>query len=514
MASSLIRGRYVICRVTGRNEAQVIENGAVFQRDGVVVELGPYTELAARHQPDETLGSNEHIVMPGLVNSHHHLGLTPLQMGSPDYPLELWRASRLAKRDIDLYLDTLYSAFEMIESGVTTVQHMHNRVNGDVSRILAAAERVIRAYSDVGMRVSYAYSITEQNRLVYEADDTFAARLPPEIGPEILNLLRTQTIPLEDNFWLFETLHQRHAHKERVRIQLAPANLQWCTDRGLRMVRDFADRYRVPIHLHLLETMFQKEYAQRRTGTTAVKHIHELGLMGPDLTLGHGVWLTEEDIELVHETGTCICHNATSNLRLRSGVAPVNEYLRRDIPVAMGIDEAGINDDRDMLQEMRMVLRVHRVPGMDDNIPTPADVLRMATEHGAHTTGFAATIGTLEVGKAADLVIMAWKPIAYPYLDAAVPVVDAVVQRARSSAVETVLVAGEPILRNRRFTRVNKEEILEELARSLQEPLRPEELRRRELARQVFPYVRRFYADEGYLVQRNFDPYYKTSSRS
>src|SRR5437762_10980347 len=153
MPSSLIRGKYVICKVTGRNDAHVIEGGAVFQRDGVIVEIGPYAALAEKYRPDETLGSSEHVVLPGFVNSHHHLGLTPLQTGSPDLPLELWWASRLAKRDVDLYLDTLHSAFEMIESGITTVQHMQSPANGPVNRTEEAANQVSKAYQDIGMRV-------------------------------------------------------------------------------------------------------------------------------------------------------------------------------------------------------------------------------------------------------------------------------------------------------------------------------------------------------------------------
>lgn len=513
MASSLIRGKYVICKVTGRHEAKVIEGGAVFQRDGVIVEVGRYDDLAAKHQPDEIIGSQEHIVLPGFINSHHHVGLTPLQMGSPDHPLELWWASRLAKRDVDLYLDTLFSAFEMIESGITTVQHMHSRVNGPVKRIEDAANRVIKAYEDVGMRVSYSYGIRAQNRLVYESDEEFVKRLPPDLATDVAEMLSAQAIPLEDNFRLFESLYRQHAQKERVRIQLSPTNLHWCTDQALEMARDYSDRYRVPLHVHLLETMFQKEYARRRTGTTAVRHLHALGLLGPALTLGHGVWLTESDMELIAETGTRICHNASSNLRLRSGVAPLNHYLQCGVPVAMGLDEAGINDDKDILQEMRLVLRLHRVPGMDDAVPTPGEVLRMATEHGAHTTPFGARIGTLEPGKAADIVIMNWRHIAYPYLDADVPVIDAVVQRARTHGVETVLVAGEPILRDGRFTRVNKDEAIEELARSLRAPLVPHEQRRRELSRRVFPHVRQFYVDEGYLNDAEHEPYYRTSSR-
>src|SRR5688572_15044813 len=142
MSSSLVRGKYVICKAAGRDSAEVIADGAVFQRDGIIVEVGDYGELARRHRADETLGSDHHIVLPGLVNSHHHVGLTPFQLGSPDLPLELWFASRLRLRDVDLYLDTLYSAFEMIQSGVTTVQHLHGRSRGPVERIHEAASTV------------------------------------------------------------------------------------------------------------------------------------------------------------------------------------------------------------------------------------------------------------------------------------------------------------------------------------------------------------------------------------
>ena len=136
MASTLIRGRHVVCRVTGRTEADVVDDGAVFQRDGTIVEVGPYAALAAKHQADEMLGSPEHVILPGFVNSHHHVGLTPFQLGSPDHPLELWFASRLAARDVDPYLDTLYSAFEMVESGITTVQHLHGWRVAPIARYL------------------------------------------------------------------------------------------------------------------------------------------------------------------------------------------------------------------------------------------------------------------------------------------------------------------------------------------------------------------------------------------
>jgi 5-methylthioadenosine/S-adenosylhomocysteine deaminase len=511
MPSSLIHGKYVICNVISRTEAHVIEDGAVFQRNGTIIDIGPYGELAAKYQPDVVFGSDQHVVMPGFVNSHHHVGLTPFQLGSPDYPLELWFASRMAARDVPPYLDTLYSAFEMLESGITTVQHLHGWRIGPIARVNAIAEQILKAYQDIGMRVSYSYALRDQNRLVYEADEDFVKRLPASLAPQVAAYLQAQVIPIEDHLGLFADLWERWNHQERIRIQLAPANLHWCSDKALKALQEYATKYGVGMHMHLVETAYQKEYAQRRTGTTAAGHLEDLGLLGPHLTIGHGVWLTEADVERVAATGTMICHNASSNLRLRSGVAPLNHWAARGLRVAMGLDEAGINDDRDMLQEMRLVLRLHRVPGMEDVIPTCPQVFQMATENGALTTGFGDSIGTLEPGKAADLVLVNWQQIAYPYLDETVPVVDAVVHRAKTSGVETVLVAGEPVLRDGQFTRVNKAEMLQALADTIRVPLQDAERSRRELSPAVFPYVRHFY--EGWLDESGRDPFYRPSSR-
>ncbi len=269
MASSLIRGKYVVAKVTSRTEAEVIPDGAVFQRDGIVVDVGPYADLVARHQPDETLGSPDHVVVPGFVNGHHHVGLTPFQLGSPDYPLELWFASRMAARAVDPYLDTLYSAFEMLESGITTVQHLHGVRLGPAAKVIEAAGRVLKAYDDIGMRVSYSYLLRDQNRLAYEADEAFAARFPAPVSDQLRAYLRSQAIPVEDHHGIFTTLWEQCGRntRERARIQLAPANLHWCTDEALNALRDWSAKYRVGMHMHLVETAYQQEYARRRTSS-------------------------------------------------------------------------------------------------------------------------------------------------------------------------------------------------------------------------------------------------------
>ena len=125
MASSLVRGKYVVCGGEGGGDSRVIEDGAVYQRDGEIVEVGTYQDVRSRYDPDEEIGSSRFMVVPGLVNAHHHVGLTPFQLGALDAPLESWIIARWAIRDVDPYLDTLYCAMQMIESGITTVMHNH-----------------------------------------------------------------------------------------------------------------------------------------------------------------------------------------------------------------------------------------------------------------------------------------------------------------------------------------------------------------------------------------------------
>jgi 5-methylthioadenosine/S-adenosylhomocysteine deaminase len=510
--SSIIRARTVFTEPADRRHWQQIEDGAVLQRDGVIAEIGLAAELIAKHPDVLVLGSGHQVMLPGFVNAHHHIGLTTVQLGSPDMPLELWFVTRLVARRVDLYLDTLYSAFEMIASGITTVQHLHGWVPGDLAAVEAGAGEVIRAYQDIGMRVSYSFALRDQNRLVYRDDKEFTASLPAELRPALQRHFARFGLNLADYGTLFEQLRATHNNKERVKIQLAPANLHWCSDAALEMLADYSARYEAPMHMHLVETAYQKEYARRRGGGTALEYIDRFGFLGPRLTLGHGVWLNEADLDRVAASGTHICHNCSSNFRLRSGVAPLNAFEKRGVNTAIGLDEAGINDDRDMLQEMRMVLRAHRVPGMEDeDVPSTGQVLRMATVGGAATTPYSSRIGALAVGKAADLVLIDWAKLAYPYLDPETPVVDAVIQRAKSECVDLVMVAGEVVYEAGRFTRVDRAAALSQLHESLQHALADDEIERRRLSKGLLSHVRRFYA--GYFDPEAHMPYYRPSSR-
>ena len=498
MASTLVRGKYVICKITSADSAEVVSDGAVLQQDGEIIEVGNYDDLSVRYPDVPVIGGPGYVAMPGLVNDHFHVGLTPFQLGAPDLPLEMWSLARIGSRYVDHYLDQLYGAVQMIESGTTTVQAIHSTGRGYPSVDLEVADKVVKAYQDSGMRVSYAPTIADQNSMVVGLDGgeaDFAAQLPGDLGERFQSFMTRSYLPVEEVIGILEQICAKYGNNryERVRVTMAPSNVHRCSDEMLVALRKLATKYSTGIHVHLQETVYQKLYGYTAWNKTPLAHLHDLGFLGPDVTCGHSIWATEEDIDLMAATQTNVCHNASSNLRLQSGIAPLGRMLASGVRVAIGCDEAGLNDDKDMFQEMRLVLKIHRLPGIDNVPPTAYQVFEMATVNGAYASWFGDRIGTLEPGKRADIVLLDLKNIEEPYLDPVVSIVDAVVHRGRSIDVDTVMVDGEVIMQNRKLTRIDKEALFKDLKESLDRPLSPQELERRQLSRDVEPYLRRFY---------------------
>jgi cytosine/adenosine deaminase-related metal-dependent hydrolase len=251
---SLIRSRAAITHTIDRHTWNEIPDGAVLQEDGIILAIGTYADLSRQHPDVPVIGTGREILLPGFVNGHHHVGLTPLQLGSPDMPLELWFVTRMVARNVNPYLDTLYSAFEMVASGVTTVQHIHGWAPGALKQVEARSDELIRAYDDVGMRVSYCYAVREQNRLVYQRDEDFVASLPAELRGPMQNWYDRFELSLEDHIELFASLHGRYQSSRRTKIQLAPANLHWCSDEALARLAETSRQYDVPLPMPLVET--------------------------------------------------------------------------------------------------------------------------------------------------------------------------------------------------------------------------------------------------------------------
>jgi cytosine/adenosine deaminase-related metal-dependent hydrolase len=491
----IVRGGHLVRGVSAEGAAEIVPQGGLLVQNGVIAKVARAADLIREHPGEAVIGSDSDVVLPGLVNAHHHTGLSPLQRGVPPAPLELWLPQFLGLRHIDARLDTLYSAAEMIESGVTTVQHIHGGPSGPRANWHAEPRRIMEAYRDIGMRASFCAMLRDRNRVVIGDDTAFLESLPQPLASRMRDVVAAAPADTDSQLAFFEELAAdwNRAESPLTRLQLAPANLHWCTDDSLRRQWAFAERHGVSLHMHLLETPYQYVFAEQANGTTAVSHLHALGLLGPKLTLGHAIWLTGADIGLIAETGTKICHNASSGLKLASGVTPAAELAQRGVTVGLGIDQSGINDDHDMLQEMRVAWALQRRPARWHLAPGAAQIFRMATEGGAATTDFADRIGRLDPGRDADVILIDRIGFAYPAWDKDVPLLDALLHRARSGHVHTSMVAGRIIMRQGKLLFIDKEALLREIADCLAAPARDAEIAGRDLATALLPHVEAFY---------------------
>ena len=499
MASSLILGRNLLSPASNGG-ATVLSDAAVYQEDGIIREVGSYQDLRSRHQPDAELGGPGYAIIPGLVNSHHHgRGVTTLQMGTCDDCLELWILDGWGRRPYDHYLMTLYTALNMLESGTTTV--MYNHPQTATATLTEDVDAVLRGFLDAGMRVAFSSYFRNQNRVVYSADRDFLAGLPADLAEAVSRHLAATDMTDDEYFAFFEVTYGRYNGQAsgRVRVLLSPSNVQWNTDEFLQRTRETALRYSTPVHMHLVESNYQKAYGLRTWGKTPVEHLQDLEFLGPGLSCAHAVWLTERDIDLLAGAGATVCHNASSNLRLKNGIAPVNAMLSRGLNVAMGTDSTAINDDDDLLQEMRLVSKLHRQPGIYAPAITSEQVLAMATANAAAPTGFDGEIGVLEPGRRADLLLVRLDDLEDPYLDPDLPPLEAVLGRAKSGDIAAVIVDGEVLTRDGEHQRVNKSEVRRELREQLSRPVEPQTLETRRMAARLRPYAEEFYrswADE------------------
>ena len=493
MASSLIRGKHLISPQSSGGVTAVAD-GAVYQEDGVIKDVGPYQELRERYQPDAELGGPNFAIIPGLVNTHHHgRGVTTLQMGTCDDCLEIWILAGWGRRPYDHYLMTLYTALNMLESGTTTV--MYNHPQTAAATLKEDVDAVLRGFLDAGMRVAFSSYMRNQNRVVYAGDGEFLGGLPTDLADDVRRYLSVAYMSDDDYFAFCDGMvGEYHNHPSgKVRVLFSPANVQWNSDEFLVRCKEQAARHHTGIHMHLVESAYQKDYGIRTWGKTPLEHLQDLEFLGPEVSFAHAVWLTERDIDLLADARSTVCHNASSNLRLKNGIAPVNPMLARGLNVAMGTDSTAINDDDDFLQEMRLVSKLHRQPGLDEAAITVDQVLTMATANAAAPTGFGNEIGVLEPGRRADMVLVRLDSLEDPYLDQELPPVELVLGRAKSKDIAAVIVDGEVLLRDGVHTRANKADVARELREQLARPLEPETLSTRQMAGRLAPYVEQFY---------------------
>lgn len=462
----LVRGGWVWLGPTAAAEDDLLEDAAVVCRAGRVAEIGAYADLRVKYPAAREIGTDKALVLPGLINAHHHgRGIDPVMLGSADAALEVWLADRAGEPLVDPYLDTLWAAANLLARGVTTIVHFV--LTPDPRRALEHAEARLRAWRDAGIRVALGLDVRQQRFLVYEDEERLLAGLPPEVAAEVGRQERgRQPLSGSEYIDLFEELANRHSGVPNASFFLAPAGPQWVTDETLGLIAQHSREHGTRVHTHTLETPFQREAARRLYGGSVVEHLHSHGLLGPRTSLVHGVWLSESDIGLLAATGTNVIHNPGANLRLSSGVAPVPALLEAGVNVALGTDGFTLSQD-DLLTEARLAYQLHRRPGRAATNPTPRSIMHAMTAGAAATTPFGDDIGGLKVDAAADLTLIDLGAATRPYMAPGVDPLEACLLRADGAHVMATVVAGEVVAENGKPSRMDMPALAEELRKSV-----------------------------------------------
>lgn len=473
-----------------------------------IIDVGSLAALRSRYPEAGQVGGSDFFMLPAMMNSHDHgRGLGTLQLGVPDDLLEIWLPGLYSQPGIDPYLLARYEGQLLLRAGVGTTGHSHNPQNWLNMATEAAA--TLRGYREAGIRVAFHPPITDQNPLIYAERQRFLAELPATVQEAAAPFLQRTPLAQADYFDLCTRLFEQHhdAAHHTVHIQVSPAGGQWCSDDVTIAAVEWAQRHGTRVQMHMLETAYQRIYAFKRWGKSFIQHLADIGVLGPWLTLAHMVWIEADDLPLLAEYGVGVAHNPSSNLRLRSGVAPVPAMLQHGIKVGVGLDGQALDDDQDYLRELRLAWTLANRPGADAQTVTAAEVLQMGTHSGsAITLGTDTPLGALRPGALADLVLLDWPGIQGAWSSPEAPVLDILLRRASKQQVVHMLVNGEWVVRDRKSTRIDETEVIAEIRENLKRYDPAVLAQTLAAAKTLAPYLRRFYAtwDTNALPTRHF----------
>jgi len=489
---TIIRGRWVI---TGAAEGdKAISDGAVVVRGDRVVETGDRATLTAKYPDAAVLGSDDVAVMPGLINAHHHSwAATPIQHARPDQQLEPWILSGKRNRRSDDHLDTLLAAARQMAGGVTSVVDAYFG-GGTAKNYSDAVDAGIRAYETAGMRVAFSTGVDTQSFIVWGKgeDERFIASLPEELRAGTRAFLPAPGDITGDEYLdIIESYKRRYEAHPRIDVWFGPGGPHWMPDDLLARVAERAEAIDTRIQTHCVETIYEKMHGYRFYGKPTMLHLRDLGFLSPRLSVAHGIWMTEAEMDAVAAAGVAVSHNPSSNLRLRAGIAPVLHFRERGVPVAIGMDGFAINDDEDMFSEIRLAWRLNGTPPLDGPGLTPRDALAMATIDGARLMGKGKELGRLAPGCLADLIMVDLKRITSPWVAPEVDALQLLVYRARLGDVSTVMVGGDVVFRDGRPVHFDVDAVIREVAAIFDaQPFRAE---RAALVEKLHPILRAWY---------------------
>lgn len=425
----LIQGcAYVVCTADRvEQECDVLIEG------NRIVGVGHYEP-----QPDwDVIEAVDCAVIPGLINAHTHLYQNFLKGLDDDVSLVEWcthvlyPAADVIHRDHWYAQDerlgyawSLVGALEMIKCGTTCC------INMDITM-----DAVFQAWLDIGFRGVGAVTLSDQ-------------WIPDK-------LRRAPEISRQEALGYVAHWHNVPADSPRIQVVLAPSTPSLASPDLLRWTREQRDRLGVAVQIHVAETRYEIDQIAQQASTTPLRYLDRFDLVDDRLTAVHCVHIDEADLCLLRERNVIPIYNPKSNMKLGSGVAPVAEMLRQGIPVALGTDGSASNDLLDMFEEMRCAALLQKVASGDPSVISAADVFRMATENGAKACRIDA--GTIDSGRLADVAIV---NLRRPHLVPVHNIINSLVYCAKGSDVETTIIDGRVVMRERKLVTMDEEEIL------------------------------------------------------
>ncbi|MBI4280097.1 MAG: amidohydrolase [Armatimonadetes bacterium] len=475
----LVRGGRVFRSIHGQlEEANILIEG---ER---IMDVGPNVAAPADAQELDARG---HVVIPGLINAHTHANNNLTKTMGDNWTLEDLRnhgpalyANRTAEEQ---YLSAAIGAVEMLKTGCTASYDQFAALPAPSAE---GVEAVVRAYIDVGLRAVVAPAVADE--VFYRAVPGLLDLLPPDLRATVE---RINAAPTEGLLRLTEEAIRRWdgAAGGRIRLAAAPVIPGECSDTFMqgcvRLVREFG----VGLHTHLAETKVQAVSSLRRWGKTLVEHLYDQGLLGPHFVGGHGVWLTDDDIRRMADSGAMITHNPASNLKLGSGIAPIREMFDQGVTVGLGSDGSMSSDNQNMFEAMRFAALVGKVrfPHQPERWIGAQAAWEMATTRAARVLGMADDIGAIAPGRKADLVLLRANSV---FLRPMNNFLNALVYAETGADVDTVLVGGRVVLEHGRVLTVNEDALFAQ-AQEAAEQTRARNAANWALAERLAPYVTR-----------------------
>jgi 5-methylthioadenosine/S-adenosylhomocysteine deaminase len=404
-----------------------ISNGAVAIRKDTIEAIGPAIDFSD-WSASRIIDANGGIIMPGLINSHTHAAMTCFRGLADDLQLMTWLNDHIfpAEAKLDdqkVYLGTLLACAEMIMSGTTCFCDMY-----------LFEDAVARAAKRAGVRAVVG-------EVLYDFDS-------PNYGP------------IDKGFEYTQTLIDTWKDDPLVTIAVEPHSAYLCQPELLKKAFNLTQSYGLPLVIHLAESKSEVGQIKERYDRTPVEHLAEIEVLAPNVLACHCVELTENDISLLHRFDVKVAHNAESNMKLASGVAPIPRLLNAGICVGLGTDGCASNNDLDLFLEMDTVAKLHKAKALDPTAMDARTVLKMATIQSARALGLNQAIGSLETGKKADLIVIDTHK---PHLTPMYEPVSHLVYAAMGSDVTTSIINGTVVMEERNLKSLDLKKVINDV---------------------------------------------------